>query len=80
MKIGYCDGHRLLCAVKTANSNSTVRSYEPNQRLIDAISAKTTTRKVSTLDVLIPHKVYYIELFFINNRLNYILYYRNIFY
>jgi len=60
MKIGFCDGHHLLCAVKTANTNSTVRSYEPNQPLIDAISAKTINKKVSTIDVLIPHKQFYI--------------------
>lgn len=60
MKIGFCDGHHLLCAVKTANTNSTVRSYEPNKPLIDAISAKTINKKVSTIDVLIPHKQFYI--------------------
>ncbi|OUM62166.1 hypothetical protein PIROE2DRAFT_54450 [Piromyces sp. E2] len=60
MKIGFCDGHHLLCAVKTANTNSTVRSYEPNQPLIEAISNKTINKKVSTIDVLIPHKQFYI--------------------
>jgi len=60
MKIGFCDGRHLLCAVKIANTNSTVRSYEPNKPLIDAISAKTIKKKVSTIDVLIPHKQFYI--------------------
>jgi len=60
MKIGYCDGHHLLCAVKTANTNSTVRSYEPNQPLINAISTRTYKKSVSTIDVLIPHKQFYI--------------------
>jgi len=60
MKIGFCDGHHLLCAVKTANTNSTVRSYEPNQPLINAISTRTIKKSVSTIDVLIPHKQFYI--------------------
>jgi len=60
MKIGFCDGHHLLCAVKTANTNSTVKSYEPNHPLINAISTGAIRKAMSTIDVLIPHKQFYI--------------------
>jgi hypothetical protein len=60
MEIGFCYDHHLLCAVKTANTNSTIKSYEPNQPLIDSITAGKIKKSLSTIDVLIPHKQFYI--------------------
>lgn len=60
MVVGYCDGHCLLCAVKSANTNTTIKTYEPNQRLLLAIKKNSINKTVSTIDILSPFKQFYI--------------------